>query len=371
MDNHIMVGCDLHDKTMLLKIAAGRGKAEKRSFENSPSGRKAMLAHLRKRAAACGDARMIFAYEASAQGFGLYDEVTDTGMECHVLAPTRIARSAMHRRRKTDERDAERILEILRGHLLAGNNLPSVWVPDAETRDEREVVRARLDVAQKLTAVKSQIRMLLKRNSVTKPKGLGKKWTNAYRAWLRGLSRPARPLGYGARVCLESLLRQMGALEEETWLLDEQVEALGEAARYAEPARELMGEKGVGILTAMVYLTEMGDLSRFSNRKQVGAYLGLVPSSDETGEGSDRKGHITHQGPWRVRKALCQATWTRIRTDVEEKAAYQRVVAKNPKHKKIAVVASMRRLGVRLWHIGRDAQQRSGCFRKRPMCGAA
>ena len=58
MDNHIMVGCDLHDKTMLLKIAAGRGKAQKRSFENSPSGRKAMLAHLRKRAGACGGTRI-------------------------------------------------------------------------------------------------------------------------------------------------------------------------------------------------------------------------------------------------------------------------------------------------------------------------
>lgn len=132
-----------------------------------------------------------------------------------------------------------------------------------------------------------------------------------------------------------------------------------------------MEEKGVRMLTAMVFLTERGDLSRFSNRKQVGAYLGLAPSSDETGQGADRKGHITHQGPWRVRKALCQATWTRIRTDLEEKAAYRRVAAKNPNPKKIAVVAAMRRLGVRLWRIGRDAQQRSGCFSEGAACGGA
>lgn len=225
MEKYIMVGCDLHDKTMLLKIAEGRGQAEKRSFENSRSGRKAMRAQLRKRAAACGGARVIFAYEASAQGFGLYDEVTGAGMGCHVLAPTRMARSAKPRRRKTDERDAERIVEILRGPLLAGNDLPSVWGPDAETRDDREVVRARRDVAQKLTAVKSQIRMLLKRRSVTKPRGLGKKWTNAYRAWLRGLVRTQEPLGYGARVSRASLLRPMGALQEEVLLLDEQIEA--------------------------------------------------------------------------------------------------------------------------------------------------
>ena len=166
-------------------------------------------------------------------------------------------------------------------------------------------------------------------------------------------------MGYGARVSLGSLLRQMESLEEEVLLLDDQIEALSGSVCYAGPARELMREKGVGILTAMVFLTEMGDLSRFGNRKQVGSYLGLVPSSDETGEGTERKGHITHQGPWRVRKALCQATWTRVRTDPQEKAAYQRVAAKNPKHKKIAVVASMRRLGIRLWHIGLEAQRRS------------
>ena len=55
---------------------------------------------------------------------------------------------------------------------------------------------------------------------------------------------------------------------------------------------------------AMVYLTEMGDLSRFANRQQVGAFLGLVPSSFETGKDDDRKGHITHQGPSRVLGAI-------------------------------------------------------------------
>jgi len=61
----------------------------------------------------------------------------------------------------------------------------------------------------------------------------------------------------------------------------------------------------------MVFLTEMGDLRRFRNRKKVGAYLGLVPTSNESGENTDHKGHITHQGPARLRKVLCQAAWVR------------------------------------------------------------
>ncbi len=51
-----------------------------------------------------------------------------------------------------------------------------------------------------------------------------------------------------------------------------------------------------------------------------------------------------------------------MRWDGEEALAYQRIVARNPKHKKIAVVACMRRLAVLMWHVGLEAQRQAGCF---------
>lgn len=358
----IMVGCDLHDKNMLLKIAGDRGKPKKRSYQNNASGRKAMITALKKQAETAGGAKVIFAYEASGCGFGLCDELTEAGIKCYVLAPTKIAKSVKSRRSKTDEKDADAILALLRAHVLAGNELPAVWVPDPQTRDDREVVRARLDAAQKLTGVKSQIKTLLKRNGVSKPSVLGKGWTKGYRAWLRGLLGGGSPLRRGARVGLGSLLRQLEFIEEEIALLDREVAALGETPRYLRAARMMNCLKGVGVLTAMVFLTEMGDMTRFSNRRQVGSYLGLAPSIHESGESGDRKGHITHHGNARVRKVLCQATWSRVRTDSNEKTVYERIAAKNPKHKKIAVVAAMRRLAIRLWHIGLRSQGREGPF---------
>jgi transposase len=205
----IMVGCDLHDKTMLLMIAEGRDRALKRSYDNNPSGRKAMIAALKKRASDAGGARVFFAYEASCQGFGLHDELTDTGFACYVLAPTKIAKSVKQRRDKTDEKDAQRLLELLRGHVLAGNELPTVWVPDPQTRDDREVVRARLDATEKLTRLKAQAKSLLKRNGLKKPSGLGKGWTGKYRAWLRELLGEDSALSPGGRVGLGTLLRQL------------------------------------------------------------------------------------------------------------------------------------------------------------------
>lgn len=349
MADFIMVACDLHDKTMLLKIARGRETAEKVSVRNTSAGRVRLIEQLRERSQAAGGARVIFAYEASGQGFGLYDELTAAGFKCHVLAPTKIARSTQHRQRKTDEKDAEVILQLLRGHVLAGNPLPTVWIPDAETRDDRELVRARLDAAEKGVAIKTQIQCLLKRNRLVRPEHLKCAWTKKASGWLRMVTRdPA--VGAGARATLASLLRQWEFLRQEIERLDEALEQLATSPRYAAAVRELVKLQGVGLLTALVFLSEIGDLGRFANRRQISAYLGLVPRSYESGAAGDRKGHITRHGSARVRRALCQAVWPRVREEGADHAAYQRLVKKNPKHKKIAVVAAMRRLGVRMWH---------------------
>ena len=176
-------------------------------------------------------------------------------------------------------------------------------------------------------------------------------WTKTYRNWLKALSECDAPLACGARQNLASLLRQFECLEDEVHTLDVQIVALSEAPRHAANVKKLTVLSGVGILVAMVFITEMGDAARFANRRQIGAFLGAVPSSNETGESNDRKGHITRQGPPRLRHVLCQAVWNRVRFDQHEKAVYERIAAKNPKHKKIAVVAAMRRLAIKMWHL--------------------
>jgi transposase len=349
----IMVGCDLHDKSMLLKIAEDQGKPIVRSWGTDASSRGAMVRYLRGRADQAGAGRIVLAYEACGFGFRLHDELTACGIECHVLAPSKMKRSLKHRKGKTDEKDAQAILDIVRAFVLAGVEMPSVWVPDVGTRDDRQLVRRRLGVAEDGCAAQVRIRWLLKGNGVEVCPWQA--WTQEYWQWLERLAQGGLPPG--AAAALVSLMRQVQWVWQETACLDAQVRALSETPRYAPLVSALRRRKGVGVLTAMVYLTEIGDLSRFANRRQVGSFLGLVPSSFETGEDDNHKGHITRQGPSRVRKVLCQAVWSRLRTVPDERDAYDRIVQRNPKHKKIAVVARMRALGVMLWHDGLGAQE--------------
>lgn len=196
------------------------------------------------------------------------------------------------------------------------------------------------------------MKSLLKRNGIEAPKG-AKTWSKLYRAWLLGLVSDASR-GSGMRAALGSSLRQLENMEVETNTLEEAVGQLAQTDRYKSGVEALCIDQGVGVLTAMVFLTELGDARRFNNRQQIAAYFGLAPTSNSSGE-SDRKGHITRHGSGRMRAMLCQAMWARLRCDSEEKERYERLASKNPKHKKIAVVAGMRRLVIRMWHHACDA----------------
>jgi transposase len=355
--NVICVGCDSHEKTLVSKIAINRAAPEQLNVSGRRSGRQKLIAVLKRKAQEMGGARMVLAYEASSQGFVLHDELKAAGIECYVLAPTKIERSSQQKLNKSDKKDDKRLLDIVRSHVLAGTELPAVWVPDPQTRDDRETVRTREDVSEKQRVLKTQIQMLLKRWGIEKPSDLGSSRSQVYRRWLKALSED-RSRGMGFRTTLSSLLRQLEFVERELETLDQAIVAVGEQPHLKAIVDDLDAETGVGRLGAVMYATEVGDFSRFRRRQQIGAYWGVTPSSNESGDIRDRKGHITRHGSPRVRRFLCQSYWVRVQHDPHERERYQRLVARNPKRKKIAVVAGMRRISVRLWHIGRQAQLR-------------
>ena len=355
--NVIAVGCDSHEKILVNKIAVNREAPEQLNISSRRAGRQKLIAVLKRKAQEVGGARIALAYEASSQGFILHDELTAAGIECYVLAPTKIERSPQQKLNKSDKKDGKRLLDIVRSHVLAGSELPAVWVPDRQTRDDRETTRMRQDLSEKQTRLKTQIQMLLKRWGIEKPSDLGSSRSQAYRRWLKALAEaPAQ--GSGFRTALSGLIRQLEFYEREMQQLDQAIHELCAQPHLKPIVDALDAEVGVGQLAAVTYATEVGDFGRFRRRQQIGAYWGVTPSSNESGDIQDRKGHITRHGSPRVRRILCQSHWVRVKHDPHEREVYQRLVAKNPKRKKIAVVAGIRRLAVRLWHVGRQAQLR-------------
>jgi len=357
MVNHIFVGIDLGDKNSVARIAVNQGKTERLGFVNDRRGRARLFEEIRRRAEKVDEGQIVMAYEASSCGFILSDEAEARDIRCWVLAPTKMEKSVEQRKHKNDDRDADDVVEKLRAHVLAGNRLPTVWIPDAQLRDDRELVRSRIELVEKQTRLKTQVQMLVKRHGLEKPSGCGAAWTIRHRQWLEALTE-SDTLGAGARTALQSLLRQLSFLEAEIERIEKPIHQLAQHPRHKPIIDELTQEHGVGLMTAMVYRSEIGYAGRFRRGRRVGKFVGLTPTSHESGQQQDRKGHISRQGPPRLRKMLCQASWVHVQRDPQAKRFYQQLVLRNPKKKKIAIVAVMRRLAVRLWHRMRAAELR-------------
>lgn len=369
MSEVTIVGCDLHDRSMLLKFAVGKNNPREKSFLNDFEGRCKMMEFLIEFSRKHSADRIVFVYEASGQGYGLYDLLRDQGIECYVLSPAHLPKTPKSQKSKTDARDAQMLFEQARGYVLAGNELPVVWTPPQRLRDDRELVRGRIEAAEACTRIKLQVFSLLKRYGIPTPEWFRKSrhWSKRFVNWLK---EQAQQLDEVVRPVLLALLERFDLFQKQVDDFDRELRKLAKTDRYQAAVAALQKLPGVGLITTLTYLTEMGDLTRFSNRREVAAYVGVCPSSYESGEADDRKGHITRQGPGRVRKVLCQAAWAAVRLDQQTRDTWVRIQGNKPGRGKKAIVAIMRKLAILMWHraLGAGVSQELAALPPKPPC---
>ena len=185
---------------------------------------------------------------------------------------------------KTDKIDTEVL-----AHLLRCDYLPRVWIPDRETRELRHQCTE--------------------------------------------------------RATLDRHLRQLDALEIE-------IDALGaELAQHAAThpqVKLLMSIPGIDFTVAECLYSTLGDISRFPTADQTAAYVGLVPSTYQSGE-TCYHGRITKQGRAHARWLLVQAA-QHLSLHPGPLGVFFRRLAKR-KNRNVAVVATARKIVTIAWHM--------------------
>ena len=119
------------------------------------------------------------------------------------------------------------------------------------------------------------------------------------------------------RFKLDQLLESLEFSEKQV------VKTTKEIRRFCQTDPELsqcinyvMTVSGIGWIVASQLLARIGDWRELKNIRQLGGFLGLVPTENSTGDRADR-GSITHTGDGRLRSKLIQASWSAIRQDGE------------------------------------------------------
>jgi transposase len=237
---------------------------------------------------------------------------------------------------KTDKLDAVKLANLLRGGYIA-----TCYVPDRRTMEFRELVRHRAMLVRMRTKVKNKIHgvILMKGyNSNNNNNDLSNThpFSNKYNEKLRTLN-DYRINSY--LDIIESLDNQIKDVSNKILLI----------ARQDEMAKLLMTIPGVGYYSAILIMSEIGDINRFPDSYHLCSYAGLVPSTHSSG-GVTYHGKITKTGSKYLRWIMLECVHTHIRNDKDSNITqfYERL-AKKKGSPKASVAAASKLLKVVYW----------------------
>lgn len=289
----VYVGIDVHKKNYVVVARVNQTIVKKWSTAAKPD---ALSQQLLKY---FSGGRIHSVYEAGFSGFVLHRVLTQSGIN-NIVVHAAAVEVAAHNRVKTDKRDAAKLSEQLETQRLRGIHVPS------ETQEHnRLLTRTREQLVQERAAIKQKIRM---------------------KAHLFGLISPDDRREMSGRFVQELLAaspsQAFTITVEAHWqiwqVLDRQIKRLESQLKHQ--AKEDSYERiyrsvpGVGAISARVLSNELGNMSHFSNERQLFSYTGLTPSEHSSGEQLHR-GHITKQGNRHLRGLLIEIAWRAIGKD--------------------------------------------------------
>lgn len=249
-------------------------------------------------------------------------------------------------KRKTDRTDALKLAK-----LAATGQLPTVKLPVRRVREWRALIRYRSKLIDRRTAIKNSIRSVMDRHGLPMP-ARHKGWSGPTIAELKALSRPLTEVGPDD-LWRGQLWIELTALEQVQQLIDQVEEKLDALGAADERVRRLRTIPGVGPRLSEMVVAVIDDPKRFKNRREVAAYAGLVPRQFESGTMS-RSGHITGAGSKLLRKLLTEVAWGMQRYNPYLKSVFEQVCRGSKTRRKLAIVATARRLLIVCWAMLRN-----------------
>lgn len=261
--------------------------------------------------------------EVGSQSGWVCDLCESLEIPIQVVNPNHEAWRWQNVKRKTDQDDALKLAQ-----LSSMNQLPLVALPTRRVRQWRSLIAYRHTLVSRRTSIKNSIRAILDRQAIAMPPGLSG-WTKQSMQTLGGHARPLEQVDDEA-LWRGQLHVELQALEQLKPLIDQVEQKLEVLAAADTRVARLRTIPGVGPRLAEV-----------------------VPKQYESGT-MKRQGRITGQGNKLLRALLVEVAWLMRRYNSHFQAVFDRVCRESKTRRKIAVVATARRLLICCWAMLRD-----------------
>jgi transposase len=260
-----------------------------------------------------------------------------------LVANARKVRLIYANKRKTDEIDAENLARLAR---LDPKLLYPLKHRGEDSQAHLAIIRSREALISCRTQLVNHVRGAVKSFGARLPKCPARSFHNKAAAHIPQALWPA----------VEPLLETIGSLTQRIREYDRQLETI---CQEHYPETHLLRQvEGVGVLTALTFVLTLEDPYRFERSRSVGAYLGLVPARDHSGDRDPQK-RISKEGDEMLRKLLVGSAHYILGpfgSDSDLRRHGEKIASRGAKNaKKRAVVAVARKLSVllhRLWVTG-------------------
>lgn len=258
----------------------------------------------------------------------------EQGVRCLVVNPADVPTGDKEKRRKSDQVDSRKLARALRSQQLRG-----IYLPPVAQQEERSLLRTRASLVKDLTRSKNRIKSFLNCHGIEWPACYHRPgaWPRSFVTWLEEI-RMSTPGGEQSLSLLVTDFQQRRTLLLEA---TRRIQELSRSTDYDWRVECLRSIPGIGTLTAMILLTEIGDIRRFHNLDALGAYVGIVPDRHSSGEREVSRGITVRHNPM-LRKALVESAHITVRKDPALMQCYNRYCRRM--HPNKAIVHIMRKL---------------------------
>ena len=332
----IYAGLDVHNKDFKVTIL-GENLSHK-TFTQPPKAN-VLANYLQKN---FPGANYYAAYEAGFSGFWLQEQLTSYGINCIVVNPADIPTTDKEKKQKQDKRDSRKIARSLRN-----NDLEAIYVPSKEGQLDRSLVRVRQNIRSNLTRCKNRIKSMLYYYGIEWPVRFernGTHWSKRFMAWLEEIDLGNEP----GNASLHTYITEAHFLRQLLLDTTRKVNVLSRTEKYKKQVILLLTVPGIGRLTAMIILTELGDITRFKNQDSLYAYIGLIPNMHSTGD-NENTGQMTKRGNGVLKSSLIESAWTAARKDPALMMKYNELCQRMKANK--AIIRITRKLISRICYV--------------------
>ena len=247
------------------------------------------------------------------------------------MNPADIPTTDKERKQKEDARDSRKIAE-----QLAASKLVAIFVPSIEAEGDRAMLRFRRTLTKEISRNKNRVKSFLYYHGIIIPEQFTDKkyWSKRFTKWLQELELPSE----SARITLTEIVDVVEFLRKKQYQIFKKIKELSQKKNYKKNTELLISIPGIGLITAMSFLTETENISRFKNLDKLCSFIGLVPMTNSTGE-REAVGGITKRQNKILRSLIIESSWIAIRNDPALMLAYGELIKRMKPTKAIIRIA--------------------------------